>query len=157
MTASNLEALRRWARLFDSAFQVPGTRFRFGLDPLIGLLPGIGDLVSPIFGTVIIWHAAALRVPKVVIVRMAINAIVDGVVGSVPIVGDAFDFLWHANEWNMALLERHATAGQPATSGDWVFVTLCVIAIVLAAVIPLLLAAAFFYWAGREFRGIGLV
>ena len=126
MTASNLEALRRWARLFDSAFQVPGTRFRFGLDPLIGLLPGI-------------------------------NAIVDGVVGSVPIVGDAFDFLWHANEWNMALLERHATAVQPATSGDWLFVMLCVTAIVLAAVIPLLLAAAFFYWAGRELRGIGLV
>src|SRR5437763_4845495 len=102
---SRIHLLRRWARLFDTAFHVPGTRFRFGLDPLIGLVPGIGDLVSPIFGVLIIWHAASLRVPRVVIARMVINAVVDGVAGSVPIIGDALDFAWRANEWNMALLE----------------------------------------------------
>lgn len=147
---SAIELLRRWARLFDSAFRVPGTTFRFGLDPLIGLIPGIGDLVSPIFGLVIIWHAAALRVPKVVIARMAINAIIDGVVGAVPIVGDAFDFVWRANEWNMALLERHAMPGRPPSSGDYLFVILCAATVIATAVIPLLLAIVFFYWLGTS-------
>ena len=151
---SNLELLRRWARLFDSAFQIPGTSFRFGLDPLIGLIPGIGDLASPVFALFIIWHAAKLRVPKVVMARMVINAVVDGLAGSVPVFGDALDFMWRANEWNMALLERHAMPGQRATSGDWLFVMLCLMVVVAAAAIPLLLAVALFYWAGLELRGI---
>src|ERR1043166_5952711 len=92
-----IQLLRRWARMLDSAFRVPGTQFRVGIDPLIGLVPGIGDLVSPIFGVLIIWHAASLRVPKVVLARMVINAVVDGVAGAVPIVGDALDFFWRAN------------------------------------------------------------
>jgi hypothetical protein len=146
---SRIQLLRRWARLFDSAFQVPGTRFRFGLDPLIGLLPGIGDLVSPIFGVFIIWHAVVLRVPKVVIARMAVNAIIDAVAGAVPIIGDAFDFVWRANDWNMALLERHARPGRPPSSGDYLFVILCVGAIAVTAVIPLLLTFAIFYWLGH--------
>lgn len=145
---STIQLLRRWARLLDSAFQVPGTSFRFGLDPLIGLVPGIGDLLSPIFCVLIIWHAAALRVPKVVIARMTINAIIDGVAGSVPVIGDAFDFVWRANEWNMALLERHAMSGRLPSSADYLFVILCALIVVVAAVVPLLLTFAVFYWLG---------
>jgi hypothetical protein len=144
-----IQLLRRWARLLDSAFRMPGTNFRFGLDPLIGLIPGIGDLVSPIFGVLIIWHAASLRVPKVIIARMVINAVVDGVVGAVPVFGDAIDFAWRANEWNMALLERHAVPGRPPSSGDYLFVILCVAVVALAALIPLLVTFAVFYWLGR--------
>ena len=146
-----IELLRRWARLLDSAFRMPGTNFRFGLDPLIGLIPGIGDLVSPIFGVLIIWHAASLRVPKVIIARMAINAVVDGVVGAVPVFGDAMDFAWRANEWNMALLERHAVPGRPPLSSDYLFVILCVAVVAVAALIPLLVTFAVFYWLGRLF------
>jgi hypothetical protein len=146
-----IQLLRRWARLLDSAFRMPGTNFRFGLDPLIGLIPGIGDLVSPIFGVLIIWHAASLRVPKVIIARMVINAVVDGVVGAVPIFGDAMDFAWRANEWNMALLERHAVPGRPPSSGDYLFVILCVAVVAVAALIPLLVTFAVFYWLGRLF------
>lgn len=145
---SRIQRLRGWADLLDSAFRVPGTNFRFGLDPLVGLIPGVGDLVSPVFVVVIIWHAAALHVPKVVIARMAINAIIDGVVGAVPIVGDAFDFVWRANDWNMALLERHATPGRRPSSGDYLFVILSVATVIVAAVIPVLLAVVFFYWLG---------
>jgi Domain of unknown function (DUF4112) len=151
-----IQLLRRWARMLDSAFRVPGTQFRVGIDPLIGLVPGIGDLVSPIFGVLIIWHAASLRVPKVVLARMVINAVVDGVAGAVPIVGDALDFFWRANEWNMALLERHAVPGRPATSGDLLFVIVCVLVVVLAAVVPLVVGIAVFYWAGRQLRGVPL-
>jgi len=146
-----IELLRRCARLLDSAFRMPGTNFRFGLDPLIGLIPGIGDLVSPIFGVLIIWHAASLRVPKVIIARMAINAVVDGVVGAVPVFGDAMDFAWRANEWNMALLERHAVPGRPPSSSDYLFVILCVAVVAVAALIPLLVTFAVFYWLGRLF------
>jgi hypothetical protein len=144
--ASSLDLLRRWARLFDSAFRVPGTNLTFGLDPLIGLIPGIGDLVSPVFSLLIIWHGAKLHVPKVVLARMVLNALIDGVVGTVPVIGDALDFAWKANDWNMALLERHAMPGQRATSGDWLFVILCILVVTVAALVPLLLAWLGILW-----------
>jgi Domain of unknown function (DUF4112) len=143
---TNLDLLRRWARLFDSAFRIPGTTLTFGLDPLIGLIPGIGDLASPVFSLLIIWHGAKLRVPKVVLARMVLNALIDAVVGTVPVIGDALDFGWKANEWNMALLERHAMPGQRATSGDWLFVILCILVVTVAALVPLLVAWLGIVW-----------
>ena len=135
-----LELLRRWARIFDSAFRIPGTRITFGLDPIIGLIPGIGDLSSPIFSLFIIWHAAKLRVPKVVLARMVLNALIDGLVGAIPVVGDLFDFAWKASAWNLALLERHAMPGTPARRSDWIFVAICVGVVVAVALIPLAIA-----------------
>ena len=135
-----LELLRRWARIFDSAFRIPGTRITFGLDPIIGLIPGIGDLSSPIFSLFIIWHAAKLRVPRVVIARMVLNALIDGLVGAIPLVGDLFDFAWKASAWNLALLERHAMPGTPARRSDWIFVAICVGVVVAVALIPLAIA-----------------
>ena len=135
-----LELLRRWARIFDSAFRIPGTRITFGLDPIIGLIPGIGDLSSPIFSLFIIWHAAKLRVPRVVIARMVLNALIDGLVGAIPLVGDLFDFAWKASAWNLALLQRHAMPGTPARRSDWIFVAICVGVVVAVALIPLAIA-----------------
>jgi hypothetical protein len=71
-----LDLLRRWARLFDSAFQIPGTSIRFGIDPILGLVPGVGDLASPVLSLFMIWHGAKLGVPKVVLARMAFNAVI---------------------------------------------------------------------------------
>jgi len=141
-----LAIVRRWARLFDSAFRVPGTPITFGIDPLIGLIPGIGDLASPVLTVAILWQAARLRVPKVVLARMVLNAIIDAVGGAVPVVGDLFDFGWKATEWNMTLLERHALPGRPATSGDHLFVILCVGAVAVAALLPILVVWATFAW-----------
>lgn len=141
-----LAALRRWARLFDSAFRVPGTRFSFGLDPLIGLVPGLGDLMSPALTLLILWQAAAMRVPKIVLVRMVVNAIIDAGIGAIPLVGDLFDFAWKANDWNLKLLERHAIAGARATSGDWLFVSVCLLVVVAAAFVPLIVIL----WIGRR-------
>jgi len=135
-----LELLRRWARIFDSAFRIPGTGITFGLDPIIGLIPGLGDLSSPIFSLFIIWHAAKLRVPKVVIARMVLNALIDSVVGAIPVLGDLFDFAWKASAWNLALLERHAMPGTSARRSDWIFVALCVGVVVAVALIPLITA-----------------
>lgn len=140
------ETLRRLAVLFDNAFRIPGTRVRFGLDPIIGLVPGIGDMASPILALLVIWQATRQRVPKPVLARMVINALVDAGVGAIPIVGDAFDFVWKANDWNLTLLERHARAGTHATAGDWLFLCLCGLVLLGLALLPVLVVL----WIGRQ-------
>jgi len=134
----NLDTLRRWAGLLDSAFRVPGTQIRFGLDPILGLFPGIGDLATPILAVLILVHGARVRVPKIVLARMVLNALIDFFVGAIPVLGDLFDFAWKSNDWNLALLERHARPGARATRGDWIFVIGCVTVVLLAAIVPLL-------------------
>jgi hypothetical protein len=130
--------MRRWARLFDTAFRVPGTRITFGIDPILGLVPGIGDLASPVLALFMVWHGAKLRVPKIVLARMVLNAVVDAVAGAIPVVGDLFDFGWKSTAWNLALLERHAMPGTPARRGDWIFVLGLLAVLALALMLPLL-------------------
>jgi hypothetical protein len=146
-----LETVRRWARVFDSAFRIPGTQIRFGLDPILGLFPGLGDVVSPIFSVVLLWHGARLRVPKIVLARMAFNALIDVAVGVIPGLGDLFDFAWKANTWNLALIEKHALPGQRATSWDYVFVILCSLVVAAAALVPILLVWSLLSWIDRQF------
>ena len=142
----SLDRLRRIARLFDAQFRVPGTEIRFGIDPLIGLVPGIGDLASPLLTIAMIWQAVRLRVPKVVLLRMVLNGLIDAAAGAIPIFGDLFDFAWRASEWNMALIERHAMPGRPPTSGDYLFVAICTLIVAVAAAIPILTAWAIISW-----------
>jgi hypothetical protein len=149
----SLAALRRMARLFDAAFRIPGTQITFGIDPLLGLIPGIGDLASPLLTLGILWQAAKLRVPKVVLLRMVLNALIDAGVGAIPVLGDAFDFAWKATEWNMALLERHAMPGQTATSFDYLFVLLCLLVVALAAIVPVLVLWLTVDWLHRAVAG----
>ena len=134
-----LETLRRWARIFDSAFRIPGTGITFGLDPILGLIPGLGDLASPIMSLLFIWHGLRLGLPRVVLARMVLNVLIDASVGAIPVVGDVFDVGWKANTWNLALLERHAIPGRRATSGDYLFVTLCALVVIGVALVPVLL------------------
>jgi hypothetical protein len=145
-----LDTVRRWARVFDSAFRIPGTEIRFGLDPILGLFPGLGDVVSPIFSVVLLWHGARLRVPKIVLARMVFNALIDVAVGIIPGLGDLFDFAWKANSWNLALIEKHALPGQRATSWDYVFVILCSLVVAAAALIPILLVWSLLSWIDRQ-------
>jgi hypothetical protein len=152
-----LELLRRWARIFDSAFRIPGTQITFGIDPILGLVPGLGDLASPLFSLLFVWHGVRLGVPKVVLARMAFNVLIDAGVGAIPVVGDLFDFGWKANAWNLALLERHAMPGRRPTSGDWLFVVVCGLVIMAVAVVPLLLIWFGFAWLGAHLRGLSLV
>ena len=147
-----LEILRRWSRLFDSAIPIPGTSIRVGLDPIIGLIPGVGDLASPVLTVAILWQAARLRVPKVVLLRMVFNGLIDAIGGLIPVAGDLFDFGWKATEWNMALLERHAMPGRAATSGDYLFVILCTLIVAVAALLPILAVWATFDWLRTAFR-----
>ena len=130
-------ALRRLAELLDAAFVVPGTSYRVGLDPILGLIPGLGDLVSPLFTIAILWEARELRVPRVVQLRMIVNVAIDAVLGAVPLVGDLFDFAWKANLRNLALLEGHAAgARRRASAGDWVVASLLTLGVVVVALLP---------------------
>ena len=145
---ANLDALRRWATLLDAAFVVPGTNIRFGLDAIIGLVPGLGDLSSPVFAIVLLVSAFRLRVPAVVQARMVLNAAIDMVVGLVPLLGDVADVAWKANLRNLALLERHAHPGVQPSRGDYVFVIVCVIVLAFVTLAPLiLLAYVLSHWA----------
>jgi Domain of unknown function (DUF4112) len=131
--------LRQIARLLDSAVPVPGTSFRFGLDPILGLVPGFGDIVSPLFTLGIIWQARDLGIPRVVIVRMIIYVAIDTLVGLVPILGDLFDFAWKSNNKNLALLEQHAFEERGPSAGDWSFVIMSIAAVLVIAAVPFLL------------------
>lgn len=99
------ERLRRFAWLLDSSIPVPGTRFSVGLDALIGLFPFVGDLVGVLLSTYILGEAARLGAPKSVLMRMSLNAGIEGVVGIVPLAGDLFDAAFKANQRNVRLLE----------------------------------------------------
>jgi hypothetical protein len=146
--ARTLAALRKWSVLLDSAFRVPGTRLTFGLDPIIGLIPGLGDLTTPFFAVVLLLHAVRLRIPKVIQVRMLINAVFDLLLGLVPVVGDFLDFGLKANVRNLALLERYAQPGAKASRGDWIFVLAVIGVLAAAAIVPLLVTA----WLLSRFR-----
>lgn len=101
---ARLDAL---AKLMDSAFVFPGTKVRFGLDGVIGLVPGVGDVVSGLISSYLIWEARRLGVSKWILGRMMANALFDTTIGAIPLAGDVFDAMFKANLKNMALLRRH--------------------------------------------------
>ena len=102
----HVQAYRLIARLFDQAFRIPGTRWRFGLDPILGLIPVAGDLAGALAGFYGIWVASKLGAPASIQLRMAANLIVDDVIGSVPLIGDLVDFGLKAHVRNVELLAR---------------------------------------------------
>ena len=102
------------ATLLDTAFVIPGTNIRFGVDALIGLVPGIGDLITTALSLFIVREARALGAPRLLVARMLANVALDGLVGAVPLMGDAFDVAFRANRRNIALLQKHL-AREPRT------------------------------------------
>lgn len=148
------DALRqRWVKLLsvwtDTVFEVPGLGWRFGLDPIIGLVPVVGDLASALVSFYILSLAAQMQVPRVTLVRMMLNVAIDYVVGSIPLLGNVFDFGWKANYWNAQLLER--TLAAPAyerrqqTIWDWLFVgglMTLLVAVVIGSLVAAILIAA---------------
>ena len=105
-----MQRLRRLARLMDNAVNLPGTRFRIGLDPLLGLIPGAGDAVTACISLYMIVQARRLGVSNQVLTAMVVNVAVDALVGAVPVLGDLFDFAFKANSRNLVLLEKHLAA-----------------------------------------------
>lgn len=143
---ARLATIRRIAELLDSAFVIPGTSYRIGLDPIIGLIPMVGDLASPIFTIGLLWQAYDLGIPKVVQLRMMFNAAIDALIGAIPVAGDLFDFAWKSNQWNLALLELHAYEERHPAVGDWVFVLAMMTLLLAIAALPFLLAGWALSW-----------
>jgi hypothetical protein len=122
---ARLERLRGYARLLDDGIRIPGTKLRFGLDPILGLIPGLGDVAGASLSVAIIWEAARRGVPRSTLLRMAFNVAMDAGLGAVPIVGDIFDAIWKANRSNIDLLDRHiGQAPTKATGGSGVIMLL---------------------------------
>ncbi len=124
---ANREAIRRsadlLARILDTAVVIPGTQIRIGLDPLIGLLPGIGDAIASLLGTAMLAMASQLQVPKIVMARMSLNIVLNGVIGTIPVVGDFFSIWFRSNARNAELLRRHSRSVRTrSTLVDWAFV-----------------------------------
>jgi len=143
---ANARELERLARWMDSVFEIPGLGLRFGLDSLLGLLPGGGDVATSIISIYILSAATRHGVPRVTLLRMALNIAIDLVVGAVPIVGDLFDVYWKANQRNVELLHRHVDATPAAArklraTDRWFVVGL---AALLGVVLIASVAAAYF-------------
>ena len=106
------EKLNRLAWLMDNSFRIPGTQMRFGLDGLIGLIPGLGDAVGAIISSHILTQAAQMGAPKSLLLKMAFNIALDAVLGIIPVVGDVSDFIWKANQRNVQLLNDYVEEPQ---------------------------------------------
>ncbi len=127
--------VRALARLLDSALKIPGTGITVGLDSIIGLVPGIGDLAGGLMSGYIVLISARLGVPPAVVVRMILNLGVDTLVGSIPLLGDLFDVGYRANIRNAALLDKHLADPKKARKSS-----LIAIAAAIGGVVVLLAA-----------------
>jgi hypothetical protein len=102
-----LDRLDMLATVFDTAFILPGTNVRFGVESILRLVPGIGDAIASALSCYLLYEAHRLGVPRLLLARMAANVALEGLVGAVPLAGDAFDVFFRANRRNVALLRRH--------------------------------------------------
>jgi hypothetical protein len=130
------------ARILDTTVRIPGTRIYLGLDPLLGLIPGIGDMLANLIGTVILILAARLQVPQIVIVRMSVNLLINGTIGTIPVLGDLFSVWFRSHARNAGLLREAATKPQRNNRGDWLYVA----GIIGGTVVLLLLASMAVMW-----------
>ncbi|MGQ0622372.1 MAG: DUF4112 domain-containing protein [Panacagrimonas sp.] len=106
-TRASRERMEKLAWLLDGAIPVPGTRFRFGLDSIIGLIPGVGDLVGLLLGAAILYEGARIGAPRPLMFRMLGNSVADALMGVVPVLGDVLDFAFRSNRRNAKLLMDH--------------------------------------------------
>lgn len=142
------DSLETLAHYLDGLFRIPGTGWRFGLDSLIGLVPNVGDISTALVSFYILVSGVRYGVPKITLLRMALNIGLDYLIGVIPFVGDAFDFFWKHNERNMNLIRERGRGKGTGTRADYLFVgaiILILVGILAGSVLlSLLLIAVFF-------------
>jgi hypothetical protein len=135
------------AQILDSSLTIPGTSIRIGLDPLLGLIPGIGDLISNAIGSSLLFLATKAGVPRIVILRMSLNIVINMVLGAIPVIGDLFSIWFKSNLQNAQLLHRHCQTTAPVTTLiDWIYVS----GIVIGMIIFLSLVFGVIFWLGSS-------
>ena len=132
----NLDLL---AHLLDDWFRIPGTSIRFGLDGIIGLVPGLGDILAGLASCIIVIAAWFRGVPYVTLLRMVVNLGLDVLIGAIPILGDAFDIAWKANRRNYALMTKHLREPHRHTWRDYVFLGVLVATLMALFLVPAIL------------------
>jgi hypothetical protein len=140
------DTLRKLEILLDEAFRLPFTSIRFGIDGIIGLVPGLGDVLAGLLSLVIPVAAWIRGVPYIALMRMAVNVGIGVLVGSIPILGDAFDIAWKPNRRNYQLLQRHLGEPRHHTWKDWAFLISfgCIMALIFA--LPIVLVIWLLTW-----------
>lgn len=134
------------ARYLDGLFRVPGTGWRFGLDALIGLIPNVGDTLTMLPSFYILFAGVRYGVPKITLLRMAFNIGVDYLVGSIPVLGDAFDFVWKANQQNMKLIRERAAGKGKGKRSDYIFVFGLIGLLILILIGSIVASGFILYW-----------
>lgn len=142
--ASRTRRVRTLSKLLDNSIAIPGTGWKIGFDPIVGLIPGIGDLLGAVLSGYIILEAARAEVPAFTLARMLLNVGVDTMVGAVPALGDVFDAAWKSNTKNVALLERHVSQAAAVRSGRGVVGSMVLAVVALAAIVAAGLALGIF-------------
>lgn len=130
------------AKILDTTVRIPGTGIYVGLDPLLGLIPGFGDMLANLIGTVILVLAARLQVPRIVVARMSLNLMINGTIGTIPILGDLFSVWFRSHARNAVLLREAATKLNRSNQGDWIYVA----GIIGGTVVLLLVAITAVLW-----------
>jgi len=138
--------LLRLEILLDEAFRIPGTGFRFGIDGIIGLVPGLGDVLAGLLSLIIPLAAWVRGLPYVTIVRMAANLGIGVLIGSIPLFGDIFDIAWKPNRRNYQLLQRHLGEPRRHKRKDWAFLLLLAGVMALIFAIPIALVVWMMAW-----------
>jgi hypothetical protein len=144
------ETLRSLEILLDEAFRIPFTRIRFGIDGIIGLVPGLGDVLAGLLSLIIPLAAWIRGVPYITLVRMAVNLGIGVLVGTIPVLGDAFDIAWKPNRRNYQLLQRHIGQPRRHTWRDWAFLIALACALAIVFAIPIVLVIWVLVWLNRH-------
>ena len=151
--AASLRRLRRISHLLDNAIPIPGTKYRIGLDPILGLIPGGGDLLGSVFAGYVVFKSAQMGVPQETLLKMAANIVFDTVAGTVPVAGDLFDVAWKANVKNIELLDAHLGSPEQGKKADWLFVAALLLGLILIVGSVIFLSVMIFGWLFRVFTG----
>lgn len=150
---SSFTAVSKFAKWLDAGIRIPGTNLRFGLDPLLGLIPGGGDAAGAVLAGWIVVEAIRLGASRATLIRIVGNVALDAAVGAVPFIGDIFDFAWKANLRNVALLERHLTAPDRAQRADRSFTVLVLCGVSVMVLGLLALGILLTRWVFRALAG----
>lgn len=140
------EQLDHLASVLDDIFHIPGTKIRFGLDPIVGLVPGLGDIITGLLSFLIVFAAWQRGLPRIALSRMVANIAIDTLLGAIPILGDVFDTVWKSNRMNYNLLVRYrGGVRQGLVTRDWLFFLVLLIGIAAVVLLPIAIVVGLYH------------